>query len=454
MSIKESQKDLVLFLCSPNLGILDNWLPAIWKLKKKRSALSFVFIIPIPDQVEKISLDSVLFILSQKIFDRVIFRSHSGAWLSASSFSEAKDLNTIKPNIAEKLLFFLIGRLESHRKTLFLSSFVEAISPKLAPWGMVNKMTQWSSLMKRTACLLYDVNKDKKWSNHILMKKLKNVTKFSLLHGINLKIEAKHKLKQSLGHDNVYAYLYSEKDRTHYNKNMQVPDSNIKVVGIPRHCPEWIDTLVENIPGEKEFFLDDYIFVISRAANPAYFPLERKRKAIEAIKTLAWHDLNKKLVVKLHPNEKNEGLYEEILGAGNLGDKWFYSNLHPLILGRKCVFAVCFYSGVAIDMTALGVPTIEIFDVRGLSKYDNKNSLRDEHGSPVRVLRYMNLVLGANDYDQMKAHALEIINNRQQVVNRLQTTYDNLFPRIKNVNDYIADDILSVIEKNDSKPCA
>ncbi len=66
---------------------------------------------------------------------------------------------------------------------------------------------------------------------------------------------------------------------------------------------------------------------------------------------------------------------------------------------------------------------------------------------PVFSYRYLDLVLGASDYDQMKAHAMEIMNDRETVLSRLQAKYNELFPKIENVNGKIAMDILSIVSK-------
>jgi hypothetical protein len=136
-----------------------------------------------------------------------------------------------------------------------------------------------------------------------------------------------------------------------------------------------------------------------------------------------------------------------VFGTDTYGDKWVYSDLHPFVLGKESTFAISFYSGVVIDMVALGVPTIEYLDLRGIPECDNNESLRDKNGHPVFSYRFLDLVLGASDYDQMKAHAMEILSDRETVLSRLQAKYNELFPQIENVNGKIAQDILSYISK-------
>jgi hypothetical protein len=48
----------------------------------------------------------------------------------------------------------------------------------------------------------------------------------------------------------------------------------------------------------------------------------------------------------------------------------------------------------------------------------------------------------------MKGHAMEIMNDRETVLSRLQAKYNELFPQIENVNGKIANDILGIVSKN------
>ena len=83
-------KNTVFFLCSPSLGLLDNWLPVIWRLKEKRKDLKFIIIFPKSNAIDQINLSSVLIILATKVFDSVIYKSHSDYWLHSNTFSQLK----------------------------------------------------------------------------------------------------------------------------------------------------------------------------------------------------------------------------------------------------------------------------------------------------------------------------------------------------------------------------
>ena len=96
-------------------------------------------------------------------------------------------------------------------------------------------------------------------------------------------------------------------------------------------------------------------------------------------------------------------------------------------------------------MLALGVPTIEYLDLRGIPEFDNYESLRDKSGNPVLSYRYLDLVLGASDYQELKFYASEIINNRDNIISKLLTRYNEIFPRINHINDKISKDIITKV---------
>ena len=84
---KTHLKDTIFFLCSPSLGILDNWLPIIWKLKKKQKDYKFIIIFPRSNFINQINLSNILLILGSNVFDSIVFKSDSGLWLINDSLN-------------------------------------------------------------------------------------------------------------------------------------------------------------------------------------------------------------------------------------------------------------------------------------------------------------------------------------------------------------------------------
>ena len=449
MNSETQVKKTVFFLCSPNLGILDNWLPVIWKLKEKRNDLNFIIIFPRPNFFDQINLSNILIILASKIFNKIIFKSYAGNWLFADSFY--KMASKPEPKGFEWVLIRIIRKLEKYPITAVVSRVLQFCYRKLSQSWNKQYIYDWRFDDTQKACVLYDTTEELKLYNSEILKYLRTIPKFSILHGINIinggvTAHKKSDLNCNIRKD-IKVYLFSAKENQIYEHEYHIHKSSMEVVGIPRHDPDWMNFLRSKIlenSDESDSQKKGGIFIISRPGNTNYHPYKRKKKALEDIKRLAWTDLKKNIVVKLHPKEREEGVYEEVFGTDTYGDKWVYSELHPFVLGKNSTFAISFWSGVVTDMIALGIPTIEYLDLRGIPEFDNNQSLRDKDGQPVLSYRFLELVLGASDYDQMKAHATEIIRNPDLVLSKLQDAYEELFPRFKNINDKIAQDILDI----------
>ena len=86
----DTDKKILLFICSPSLGILDSWISVLILLRGKLPNTQFIFVAPKSSIISSINLDTVLFKLAITIFDKVVFRSKSGAWLYSDTFFDAK----------------------------------------------------------------------------------------------------------------------------------------------------------------------------------------------------------------------------------------------------------------------------------------------------------------------------------------------------------------------------
>jgi hypothetical protein len=433
----------VCFVCSPSLGILDNWLPVLCELRRRADNVDIVCVIPRAHTVDEVDPTNVLCTLADGVVSRVIFRSYSDAWISAPTLSDSKRMNVMgfRERLARRISRNLPNRGAARSAGHLIAKALRLGSPRAA--GTVTL----ESALAGTRAVLYDVYEERKGYNRELMTTLGGVPRFSICHGIDVKTVAGESLPptQPLARGEIIAYLFSDLERNYYLQRFGVADSAVKVVGVPRHAAAWIQTVIGRSRPASAELGDGFIFVISRPGTTAYFPRERKRAAIEDIRRLAFDSLGLKVVVKLHPKEHPEGLYEEVFGEESYGVRWTYSNLHPFVLGERCQFAITFFSGVATDMLALNTPVIERLDLRGIPEYDNPDSLRSETGEPVFSYRRLGLVLGASDYAELERHAEAVIRNRRDVVNALGATYRSTFPVVEDVSGGIVQDVLSRI---------
>jgi hypothetical protein len=277
--------------------------------------------------------------------------------------------------------------------------------------------------------VLYDIYEETKEYNRELLECFIGIPKFSINHGINIEqkgIEAGHVVNLERLPGEISAFLFSKDEKDLYKKTYSLKDSETFVIGVPRHNKEWVAYLHSMYSDNEEQKWGNYIFLISRSMSE-YFPLERKVQAIQDIKKLAFEDLGLNIIVKLHPKERDSELYKKIFGKDAYGVKWKFSNTHPFLLGNQCIFAIAFFSGIVFDMAALKVPAIEFLNLKGLKEFDNKDSLRDKNGEPVLDCRYLNIVLGASNYEQLKSQANYVINNRSVVVDKFYKRYCELF---------------------------
>lgn len=183
--------------------------------------------------------------------------------------------------------------------------------------------------------------------------------------------------------------------------------------------------------------------------NTPLLPIERMRKSIEWIKYVAFDVLKVKVVIKLHPKETNQSLYEEVLGKEEYGKKWMFSNAHFFTIGKRSLFAVCYFSGVSVDLIPLNIPTIELLDIRGLKEHENRG-MKDRNGVPVLNYRFNDLVLGASTRSEFLNHVHAVMHNKKDKMKELEAAYKKLYSDPKDSLDIIADTILkrSLHDKN------
>lgn len=432
------------FICSPSLGILDNWLPVLWKLRQAEPRARLLCVLPKPRSVDEIDLSSVLTVLAGRVFDQVAFRSHAGNWMTAATLPEAVALNRL--GRVEAMAHAVAHRLEkaagASRAAGALRTGLRRLERRAGP--RTGALADPGAILAPVRAVLYDVSEEAKPYNADLMKHLDGVPRFSIAHGIDVKArDHEPRVPQHLGdHLDVTAYLFSGLEAARYREVFGLAERSLKVMGIPRHEPEWMATIVGESREAAAELGDGFVFVVSKPLNKRYLFPERKRAALEDVRRLA-SELGVRVVIKRHPKEHADGVCEAVFGREHYGDRWVYSNLHPFVLGAKCALAVSFASFVVLDMNALRTPVIERLDLRGIPLYDNPGALRDEDGEPVFSFRFWGVALGASDYARLKHHAGEIARDRAGIVDRLAERYRALFPVVPDVCATIARDISS-----------
>ncbi len=447
-------KKRVLIWCSPGFGIIDNWLPIIKKLKDKQD-IKIDFIFPEPSSLQLVDKNSDLFNLSERYANEVIYVGNSRRWLMTDTLIHAS--KSYKNSKIDKKIFNISQRLIAGNISKYI--FFKKIGEYLL---LMYKMLQIvrenfshvclydTNLMKNVDGILCDITVEQKNVNKLLRTELKHVQKFSILHGCDvLWVKPNCKCKQyAAKKPNVTVYTQSHLELDVYKKCFGILDKNIVHSGIARHDSDWVEYIYNQQFSPNENAFDSFVLIISRPSS-TYNTVERKKKALMDIYDVICTKHKLKLIVKTHPKEDIDGidgdLYKNTLGVENYGKKWMYSHSHPLILGKKALFAISFFSGVAIDMLAIKKPTIEYLNLENLPLYDNENSLRDKYGKPVFQYRYVKLVLGASNKLDLEQHVKSILSNNKDSLLPLYSRYNNYFKPSGIASEIITNDICNKI---------
>ena len=439
----DTDKKILLFICSPSLGILDSWISVLILLREKLPNTQFIFVAPKSSIISSINLDTVLVKLAITIFDKVVFRSKSGAWLYSDTFFDAKKMNFSSDFNLFSFPIFLLKKFKLKKLTqIFESSYKIMISILYSKF-----LFNMHSISKTNYATLFDITQFDKSYVEDLNSLISSSNNFSIIHGVNPRPISHIKVKLLKGKDVVSSnkhltkkstvFALSEKEREFYEIVYGLNSEQIQVCGIPRHEKQWMKTLIEKEDLKKND--EKYILVISRPVS-TLLPLSRKKKSLKMIKIVA-KQLGYKVIIKLHPKEKYYKHFEDVFDANEFKKSWEISTKHPIVLGKNCEFAVSFYSGVPLDLIVFGVPTIELLDLKGIKNFDNEYALRDDNDDPVFHTRFLNLVLGASSFEGFQNHVKRILNDRNNVIKELQKEYKKNFPILENVNDKIADHI-------------
>lgn len=417
----------ILFICSPSIGLMDAWSPVLLKLRQEYPSASISTLFPRKQIASQLDTSTTVVKLVEPVIDSFIIQDLTrGVLYSCKTIDKAKEIDNalhVKYRASRRSLTYLPKTLANHVQSTFMRNKQKEFRVK-----------DQNSFFKKFDAVFYDVYEHSKKYNHHILSRLSHVPKFSINHGLKPRfiVSQKNYDEDSLPADRkkTIAFLNADHEKDSYVQRFGVPRQNSIVTGVQRHDPAYIHYFLQSKSEQKKggaLFDDDYIFLISRPGDTPLQPLERIKKSIRTIRHVAYDLLNVKIVVKLHPKEIKQSYYSEILGEKEYGEKWMFSNAHPFTIGRHCLFAVSYYSGVAVDLIALDIPTIELLDLRGIHKYDELNKLRNKKGDPVLNYRYHGLVLGSSTKEEFIHQVKRVMNHREEVMKELRAAYEKMY---------------------------
>lgn len=431
-----------LFICSPSLGLLDNWIPVLSKLKKKNFKIDIFF--PKISTVEQFNTSNFLSKEAFKIFNNVIYQDlNDDLFITKFNKKFVKDIGLDKTlKKTRSIMMRLINQ-----EAFFGDKIFYTLNNILIKLKLSHKKIN-TNYFKKYTFICYDMYEEYKPYIKKLKPVLKKIKKFSLHHGSDFPATNKNLSEKKIHVQNVYPILFSNSqlEKNYYKNNFNFKNK-LKNLGCPKHDEKWIRLIKKK---KISFpFKEKYVLLISRNVDNNYLPSKRKLKYLNIIKKIII-DRNYKLVVKLHPKEDSESgknFYFKIFKNKHYNKKWKFSSEIPLILSRNAKFIVTFFSGVAVDMCAQKKTTIELLDLKGLEHKASKTDLFYDkfNNEPVFRVRWNGFVLGTSDEKQFKSKVNWVINNEKKSNEKFYSHFSKFYKYHKkaseNVYNYIINNI-------------
>jgi hypothetical protein len=417
----------VAVVCSPNMGIVDSWLPVIAAARAAHPDWRLVAIVPRgwgvgirPDAAAVRALDGLVdavvievmpgeyrWVADLRAADRIATRlARPGAWLQ---------------DLEGRLSRRGIGPVRVMRRLIRVGAL-------FVPGGVRKR---WSG-RGGWAVVLIDAEVANRIEVRELLRALGDPPSLSLSHGLGY-LDPATGTPRAVRTPVSLAYAYSETHRRRLILDHGLAETDVRVTGVPRHDPEGPKLVAEAVDAWIGPEWDDAVLLISRPATSEgerpvtstdWLPAGRKAEQLRAIHRVVCEEHGLRLIVTMHPKERDDRAIREGLPSAQQGRTWLLTEAHPLALAPRLRFAISFSSGVAVDLLSSGVPTIELQDVRGASAFDGPDALRDDEGRVLRTSERRNaLVLPADDEEDLRRQVGRILAQRQQVLAALQDAY-------------------------------
>ena len=433
-----------LFLCAPHLGILDNWLPVIRGLKRERPGLRLIALVPDEKILEQVAADDPLVRLADDAIDDVVVRHKGQRCLRSSNFARASIAASLSQSLRQvarrcgpplaRLANDRMG-LAVQRLVLFMAGVVR--SRRLRPlWRVVDRVTgrrRWfelGALSDEVDLVCYDLAQEANDELQALLEPFLGVPRFSIYHGIVTNDVFASRPRTTLGESTagITKFLASDLERQAWGRRFGLEDSSMETVGIVRHDPAWIEQVVATSNRVHPLPWPRFVLIVSRPSHRQYLPRSEKRQAIEEVHRLVTDRLGLPILVKAHPKEGVDGLFEQVLGLGRYGRTWAYTRSHPFHLAVGAALVVSFRSSVDLDMVVCGVPTINRRNDRAdRAAAGNGSSVNGAEGATVTAFAQRSaLVPVARNADEFAGLVTSLLAEKSS--DRLRRAYDAAFP--------------------------
>ncbi|WP_415308662.1 hypothetical protein ABXT47_00730 [Candidatus Pelagibacter sp. Uisw_099_02] len=405
----------ILFLCSPGLGLLDTWAPILEKLSNKYEIDFFVIK---PGILENIS--------KEKFFYEILKKNFKNFY----SISKKEKIYQIK-NLKKNNLSFLekvSENLNRNNVRFFNKEF--NIYNYIFKHNIFKKKqkVEYKNFLNNYKFILCDAIELTKDSLKEFATSAKHIDKISINHGSGFPYTKKFSFnKQNDLGDKFKIVLFSKtkQEINFFQTMLKLNENNYIRLGNPKHEKSWIKK-ISNKYEKKYFNGKKYIFLISRHTDGKYFTDKKKIILIKQIKKIVIDKMGYNLVIKTHPKENINEYYFKILGKKFYKKNWIISKNHPYGISKNAFFSISFFSDLANDMNAAGIPNIELLNLQNLKNLDKKDVFIKNKIKMFRI-RYLNLTLGSSNEKGFELLINDIILRRKNIIKDLNKTYMKYF---------------------------
>jgi len=417
----------LIIVAAPTSVIFDQALPLIVSLKKEHPSLEILCLYPNPGSIIGARPGWTPIQWLEELGATSAYPIAPNRWMPSDQLTIPAGVSKFLAK-ASRLTFphlYRMGRVSRLLVSLGLSILVSVSEGRIP--RKITSITQGSN------CVIWDATLAAKEYMNPLMYLFQNLPSYSIRHGIGI-LEDPKKICQSWRapeqsiSDNVTVFAMASEDIAELQKTIGVSKRQIVATGIYRHHPDWIRAIASHEHESENIENKEALLIVSRgwSSDTRYLPRERMLGYLQDIKTVAQR-LNLSVIVKPHPKETDLSVHEEAFGSASKGLNWEISDDHLAILSKRAMFAVCFFSGSCLDLTAYGVPTIERLDLVGLAAYDIPSAIRNSKGEPILEYRQHGHVIGSTSSEEFFLRVEEVMRDRPKVMQELKQAYSRQF---------------------------
>lgn len=382
-----STRKNIYLLCSPGVSVLDVWLPLLKQIRTSNPSVHIHILVTRIAVIQQIDPTNILVSESTNLVDSVLLQLTETSYCRFNSFSHLRSIWQSSYRLSLLLSIFTKFRIQTLPQKSHLTKAIISLLP----------ITSIEFSLQNGDVLLHDISEQAKSYNSSFFSTIpRAVHKYSLYHGVDINISPQPDMSMRINRHNLTTLLYSELETSFYKNRFRLPESELTVVGIPRHDRCWVQHLLDRSTTSPHL-PPKYVVLYSRPPSD-YLPAKNRIHSIRSIYNICQkHNLH--LLIKLHPKEASSSDFYNTLGPPSTTSNWSFTNLHPLYLSYHASLSIMFYSNICVDTCYLDKPAIELLNLTGINKYDNDTSLRDSNGNPCFSYRYHGLIHGVSTLD-------------------------------------------------------